>query len=150
MTSLLGIGDFSRMTFLSVKTLRHYHEVGLLTPAEIDPDTGYRRYEAGQVPTAQAIRRLRELGMPVDDVRLVIEAPDVEARNAAIAEHLQRMEGELERTRATVKSLRLLLDESGSKTVAVEYRPVGPSETLAIRADVDYADMFDWLDESLD
>src|SRR5262244_100653 len=95
-SALLGIGDFSRMTFLSVKTLRHYHEVGLLTPAEIDPDTGYRRYETRQVPTAQAIRRLRELGMPVDDVRLVIKAPDVDARNAAIAEHLERMEGELE------------------------------------------------------
>jgi DNA-binding transcriptional MerR regulator len=149
-TTLLGIGDFSRMTFLSVKTLRHYHEVGLLTPAEIDPDTGYRRYQTGQVPTAQAIRRLRELGMPVDNVRLVIEAPDVDARNAAIAEHLERMEGELERTRATVKSLRLLLDGSEAKGVAVEYRAVGPSETLAIRDQVAHADMFDWLDEALD
>jgi len=148
--TLLGIGDFSRMTFLSVKTLRHYHEVGLLTPAEIDPDTGYRRYETGQVPMAQAIRRLRELGMPVDDVRLVIEAPDVDARNAAIAEHLERMEGELERTRATVKSLRLLLDGSQTKGVAVEYRAVGPSETLAIRGQVAHADMFVWLDEALD
>jgi hypothetical protein len=37
----LAIGDFSRMTHLSVITLRHYHEVGLLTPAEIDPQSGY-------------------------------------------------------------------------------------------------------------
>jgi DNA-binding transcriptional MerR regulator len=118
-STLVSIGDFSRMTFLSVKALRHYHEVGLLPPAEIDPETGYRRYEAAQVPTAQVIRRLRELGMSLDDVRGVIEAPDVRARNAAIGAHLRRMEGELEQTRATVKSLRLLLDETAPAAIAI-------------------------------
>jgi hypothetical protein len=44
-STLVSIGDFSRMTFLSVKALCHYHEVGLLPPAEIDSDTGYRRYQ---------------------------------------------------------------------------------------------------------
>ena len=107
MSALVSIGDFSRMTFLSVKALRHYHEVGLLPPAETDPDTGYRRYELSQVPTAQVIRRLRELDMSLDDVRAVIEAPDVGARNEAIGAHLRRMEGQLEQTRATVESLRL-------------------------------------------
>ena len=98
------------------------------------------------MPTAQVIRRLRELGMSVDDVRGVIEAPDVSARNAAISAHLQRMEGELEQTRATVKALRLLLDETGPRSIAVEYRIVGPRETLAIRDRVAYGDAFDWLD----
>ena len=92
------------MTLLSVKTLRHYHDVGLLPPADIDPGMGYRRYEVAQVPAAPVIRRLRELGMSLNDVRVVIEAPDVRARNAAISAHLRRMEGELEQTRATVKS----------------------------------------------
>jgi DNA-binding transcriptional MerR regulator/predicted transcriptional regulator YdeE len=145
-STLLNIGDFSRMTFLPVKTLRYYHDVGLLPPAEIDPATGYRRYALGQVPTAQVIRRLRELGMSIDDVRGVIEAPDVSARNAAIGAHLQRMEGELERTRSTVKALRMLLDETGPPSIAVEYRVVEPSETLAIRDRVAYADAFGWLD----
>ena len=62
----MSIGDFSRMTFLSVKALRHYHEVGLLPPAEVDPDTGYRRYQLEQVPMAQVIRRLRERALLVD------------------------------------------------------------------------------------
>jgi len=148
-STLLSIGDFSRMTFLSVKALRHYHEVGLLPPAEIDSDTGYRRYEVAQVPTAQAIRRLRELGMPVDEVRVVIDAPDVDARNAAIVAHLRRMEGELDRTRATVKSLRMLLDQSPPE-IAVEYRVIGPAEALAMIADVSSAEMFDWLAAALD
>jgi DNA-binding transcriptional MerR regulator len=148
-STLLNIGDFSRMTFLSVKTLRYYHDVGLLSPAEVDAETGYRRYELGQVPTAQVIRRLRELGMSIDDVRGVIDATDVAVRNAAISAHLQRMEGQLERTRTTVKALRLLLDESGPQSIAVEYRVVAPSETLAIRERVTYADSFEWLDAAL-
>ena len=146
MTTLVSIGDFARMTLLSVKALRHYHALGLLQPAEIDADSGYRRYRLDQVPTAQVIRRLRGLGMSLDDVRAVIEAPDVSARNAAISAHLRRMEGELEQTRATVGSLRLLLDGRRPGAIAVTYRVSGPTETLAIRGRVPYADVFDWLE----
>lgn len=149
MTTLLSIGDFARMTFLSVKALRHYHEVGLLRPAKIDPESGYRRYELAQVPTAQVIRRLRELGMSLDDVRRVIEAPDVPSRNDAISTHLRRMEGELEQTRETVKSLRMLLDMTAPPSIAVEYRSIGPIQALAIRDEVDHDQMFDWLDIAL-
>ena len=67
MTAGLTVGEFSRMTHLSVKTLRHYHQVGLLEPAQVNPDTGYRYYTTGQIPTVQVIRRLRDLEMPVAD-----------------------------------------------------------------------------------
>ena len=60
------------MTYLSVKALRHYHDVGLLEPADIDPSSGYRHYSADQVATAQAIRRFRDLDMPLDQVRTVL------------------------------------------------------------------------------
>jgi DNA-binding transcriptional MerR regulator len=146
--TLLSIGDFSRMTFLSVKALRHYHDVGLLLPADIDAGSGYRRYDVTQVPRAQAIRRLRELGMPVEDVRVVMEAPDVRARNAAISAHLRRMEGDLERTRAAVTSLRMLLDENVPPAMPIVFRVVGPMHTLAVRGEVPNAEMFNWLDEA--
>ncbi len=97
MDANLSIGDFSRMTFVSVKALRHYHEIGLLAPAWVDPDSGYRHYTVAQVPVAQVIRRLRDLGMPLDDIGTVVQSPDVGIRNAAIAAHLRRMEGQLER-----------------------------------------------------
>jgi DNA-binding transcriptional MerR regulator len=147
-STLVSIGDFSRMTFLSVKALRHYHEVGLLPPADIDPHTGYRRYQLQQVPMAQVIRRLRELGMSIDEVRTVLEAPGVRARNAAISAHLRRMEGELEQTRATVKSLRLLLDEAAPAPVGISYRTEEPAVALAIRAEIAHDNMFAWLDDA--
>src|SRR5262249_31741701 len=121
-------------------------EVGLLPPAEIDAGSGYRRYELEQVPTAQVIRRLRELGMSLENVRAGIEAPDVPARNAAISAHLPRMAGEPDQTRPTVKSLRLLLDGQPVQEVAIDYRVSGPTETLAICDQVAYADIFDWTD----
>jgi DNA-binding transcriptional MerR regulator len=77
MRASLPIGDFSRATHLSVKTLRHYHRVGLLEPADVDPDTGHRRYTTDQIPVAQVIRRFRALEMPLDDIRAVITTPDV-------------------------------------------------------------------------
>ena len=109
MRASLPIGDFSRATHLSVKTLRHYHEVGLLEPATVNPSTGYRYYSGEQIPTAQVIRRLRDLEMPVGEVKAVLDAPDALARSALIAAHLGRLEAELAQTRAAVDSLRNLL-----------------------------------------
>ena len=148
MRTRVTIGDFSRASHLSVKTLRHYHEVGLLLPAAVDVESGYRRYQVAQVPRAQVIRRLRELGMPLEDVRVVMEAPDVRTRNAAISAHLRSMEGELERTRAAVKSLRMLLDETAPARIPVEFRVVGPMQTLAVSGQVAYAEVFEWLDSA--
>ena len=49
MTATLTIGDFSRATHMSVKMLRHYHQIGLLEPTDVDADTNYRRYTADQI-----------------------------------------------------------------------------------------------------
>ena len=143
MTVLLTIGDFSRMTHLSVKALRHYHDVGLLEPAEVDRASGYRLYDAGQVPVAQVIRRFRDLGMPVDEVKSVLDAPDVTTRNQVIVAHLERMEDQLAQTQATVASLRAVLEAPGVPA-PVEYRTVGPTTTLAIREHVTSADLESW------
>src|SRR3984885_14802882 len=102
MRTHVTIGDFSRASHLTIKTLRHYHEVGLLEPSEVDPDNGYRYYSEGQIQVAQVIRRLRNLQMPVVAVKSVVASRDVEARNRAIAEHLVRMEGELAQTSSAV------------------------------------------------
>jgi len=143
----LGIGDFSRMTHLSVKALRHYHDLGLLTPAEIDPASGYRFYEPAQVPIAQVIRRFRDLGMPLEDIRQVLQAPDAGARNQVIVAHMQRMESQLAATQAVVASLRSLL-EGPPEPLAVEHRSVGPARALAIRGLVSMPDMDAWWEEA--
>ena len=144
----LAIGDFSRMTHLSVKALRHYHDVGLLTPAEIDPASGYRFYEPEQVPIAQVIRRFRDLGMPLDEIREVLRAPDVGARNQVIVAHLERMESQLAVTQSVVASLRSLLERPPAP-IAVEHRSVGPLLALVIGEHLSMPDLDPWLDAAL-
>src|SRR5215475_526207 len=139
----IGIGDFSRMTHLSVKALRHYHDVGLLDPAEIDASSGYRFYWPGQVVTAQVIRRFRDLGMPLDDIRALLTAPDVTGRSEVIIAHLERMESQLSQTQAAVASLRSLLERPRQPT-AVEYRSVGPALSVAIAERVTESSLADW------
>ena len=76
MPSALAIGDFSRATHLNIKALRHYHRIGLLEPAQVDPFTGHRRYSTDQIPTAQVIRRFRALDMPLEEIHAVITTAD--------------------------------------------------------------------------
>ncbi|MFD8841544.1 MerR family DNA-binding transcriptional regulator, partial [Streptomyces pseudogriseolus] len=61
---LLTIGAFAKASRLSPKALRLYDELGLLTPARVDPDTGYRRYAPQQLEQARLVAWLRRLGMP--------------------------------------------------------------------------------------
>ncbi|GAB4002646.1 MerR family transcriptional regulator [Nocardioides ultimimeridianus] len=142
MTELLSIGDFSRMTFLSVKALRHYHDVGLLAPARVDEHSGYRYYGTDQVAQAQLIRRLRALDMPVDDVRTVLTAPDQGTLNDTVAAHLERMSRQLQETQETVDSLRRLL--TSPSPAQVEYRDEPATTVLAIRETVQAAEWVAW------
>jgi len=147
MTTKLSIGDFSRMTYLSVKALRHYHDIGVLEPAEIDPASGYRFYLPSQVGLAQMIRRLRDLGMPLEEVRTILQAPDPDTRDKTLVAHLQRMEVQLAQTQQTVASLRTLLQQQ-PETLAVVRKTIPATPALAITERVAGADAVAWWMES--
>jgi len=148
MDVLLSIGDFSRMTHLSIKALRRYHDRGLLVPADVDPLTGYRSYGLEQVAVGQAIRRFRDLGMPLDRVDAVIHAPDLETRNREITAHLREMEDQLEETRKTVGGLRALLEGPPARTT-VELRHLATAPALGIREVVDTDELAGWWVEAM-
>jgi DNA-binding transcriptional MerR regulator/effector-binding domain-containing protein len=145
MTSTLPIGDFSRATHLSVRMLRHYHEVGLLRPVDVDVDSGYRRYAPEQIVTAQVIRRFRDLDMPLEDIQIVLSAPDVETRNRVIANHVARLESNLAQTQQTVASLRGLLDRPQDTSLAIEHRYVAATPAALITDIVDTAHVVAWF-----
>ena len=146
----LSIGDFSRATHLTVKTLRHYHQTGLLEPADVDPHTGYRRYTPDQIPVAQVIRRFRALDMPLDEIQAVLTAPDLTTRNERITAHLTRLEEELGRTQRAVTSLRDLLRPPTPDTEeGITLRSVPETPAAAIRETVDATDSMPWLQGAL-
>src|SRR6478735_5930802 len=147
MRTRITIGDFSRASHLSVKTLHHYHQVGLLEPSAVDAGNGYRYYSEDQIPAAQVIRRLRGLQMPVADVKSVLAAPDADARNRLIVEHLDRLELELAQTREAVGELRDLLQPQAPHPI--EHHTVEPTPAIGIEQTVDRDDIFAWWQGAL-
>ena len=143
MTSTMTIGDFSRATRLSAKALRHYHRLGLLEPAEVDPFTGYRSYAVEQVSDAQLIRHFRSLEMPLDEIGRVLAAQPGE-RSELIGAHLERMEQRLAETRDAVTALRGLL-ASDVPATAVERRVVEETPALVLRGHIDLTDLGEWF-----
>jgi DNA-binding transcriptional MerR regulator/effector-binding domain-containing protein len=139
----LSIGDFSRATHLSIKMLRHYHRLGLLEPSQVDAGTGYRRYATDQIPVAQVIRRFRDLDMPLDQIRAVLQAPDLHARNRLISAHLSQLQEDLSRTQAAVSSLQALLTDPAD-VAPVSHRSVGAVMSAAISEVVATGDLLPW------
>ncbi|RHA38982.1 MerR family transcriptional regulator [Cellulomonas rhizosphaerae] len=96
----IPIGRFGRLCGLSVHTLRHYDDVGLLVPARVDESTGYRWYRADQLERARQIRSLRWTDLSIDDTRTVLDDP---AGAAAVFEaHRARLERERSRIAASI------------------------------------------------
>lgn len=146
MTTLVPIGEFARLTHLSVKTLRHYHESGVLEPTEVDSLTGYRRYDIAQLPEAHLVRRLRALDLPLSEVRDALRAQDEVTRNAIVLRHLDRLEQQLSQTHAAVQSLRALLSDPGSN-VNVTYRHEAATRAVSIRGRTDRDGIDAWCAE---
>ena len=70
---MIKIGNFARISQVSVKTLRYYDEIGLLRPAHIDPFTGYRFYTIEQLPRLNRILALKELGFSLEQITQVMD-----------------------------------------------------------------------------
>ena len=109
-TSLMPIGRFARLTGLSVKALRHYAELGLLQPAAVDPDTGYRSYSTAQVDRAETIRLLRRLEVPLDDIATLLAADDPARIRSVLLDHQRRTAMRQAELRSVQQRLQPLLD----------------------------------------
>jgi DNA-binding transcriptional MerR regulator len=92
---LLTVGQLARRSGLTAKALRHYDRVGLLSPALIDSVNGYRRYRLEQLPHATLVRVLRELDVPLDDIRGLGADPSAAAVSLLLRAHRVRLEAEL-------------------------------------------------------
>jgi DNA-binding transcriptional MerR regulator len=89
---LLTIGEFARRSRLSIKALRLYDRSGLLRPAEVRPDSGYRRYAPRQLYAARLILLLRRLDMPLSQIAEIVDAagPDGAGRLAQYWTEVER------------------------------------------------------------
>jgi DNA-binding transcriptional MerR regulator/effector-binding domain-containing protein len=118
--SVYTIGEFSKITSLTVKTLRFYHEKCLLVPAFVDERTGYRHYDVRQIDKARVITRLRELEFTLEQIAEILTCSDDEAD---ILEYLQRqrsvLQEKLRQVRGALTSLDKLIHQEKEARMAV-------------------------------
>ena len=141
------IGEFSRVTGLTVKALRFYHEEGVLEPASVDPRTGYRYYDAGQVETARVIAYLRGVELPVGEIRELLRGGgSEEGLLDALERHRAVVEEKVRRLRTVARSLgQFISDERQAIAMArdiyeVEEKDVGTVLVGGIRMTGRYAE----------
>src|SRR5437868_1846411 len=93
MKTTYSIGQFSQITGLSPKTLRFYHEKGILAPSSVDDTTGYRFYDAAKIEKARVIMRLRQMEFSLEDIAAIFAGCEDEAN---ILDYLERQKATLQ------------------------------------------------------
>lgn len=133
----VSIGEFSKRSHLSVKALRLYDELGVLLPARVDQDSGYRYYDITQLEDARLIAMLRQLDVPLADVRELLACTREDAA-ARIAQHWRRTEAHhgSRRDLATY----LINQLSGKKSIMYEVstRDIPERTVLSLKRNVDW------------
>lgn len=136
---MLTISEFGRRAGLSHKALRLYDVSGLLTPAQVDPANGYRRYDESQLERARRISVLRQLDMPLTTIAEVLAGTDEEAL-IRLDRWWAAEEATTAARRATLGYLRDRLTRSGTSGLAprpVLTRDVPATKIASIRVDTD-------------
>jgi DNA-binding transcriptional MerR regulator len=119
----MQIGRFARLTGLTVKALRHYDELGLLRPAAVDPDTGYRSYAPEQVERAEMIRRLRRLQLPLDEIATLLATDDPAVHKQLLTGHQRRTAARRVELNWIQQRLQSLIDEK--EYPVIDHRTLG-------------------------
>ncbi len=134
----------SRASSLSIKTLRAYHEAGILVPARVDPGTGYRSYTVDQLADAAVVLRLRGLDLPLEQVREVLQRRDPVHTRKVLDAHAVEMQARLVAAERIVSELQ-------STTAPVTHTPVhvrfdDAAVTVSARARCTADNLWAWLD----
>lgn len=132
--NLVPIGRFSKMTRLSVKALRLYDDNGVLPAAHVDPSSGYRYYSLGQANRAEAVRILRSLNVPLDEIRQLLDSDDPDTVHKQLVMHRERLADELAAQERALAYLEVLIQrKEGIMPYEVELTEASPQLVAAIR-----------------
>lgn len=136
-TNLMTIGQFSSLTRLSVRMLRHYDAYGVLVPAEVDPWTGYRRYAPHQLRDAADIRNLRDVGFGVSAISALLASRGTPAWTGALNLQRDTLADDLRAASGRLTLITRLLDQGEPDMSITLDRTVVPAMTVvALRGTV--------------
>ena len=135
---MFSIGAFARLAQVSVRTLHHYDELGLLTPAQVDERTGYRWYSAEQLARLHRILALRDLGFSLTEIQPIVdEEVSLDELRGMLrlrrAEASDRIAVEAERLARVEARLRQIEDEQTPSPYEIVVKPLEPLRLAALR-----------------
>lgn len=134
---MFKIGEFSKLTQVSIRMLRYYDEMGLLPPQAIDPQTGYRLYAVEQIPLLNRIVYLRDAGFQVAEIAKALQAPDEQAFLAQLESKYRQIEQQIQAEQEKLRRLELakkaLLTEEKALPFQIVLRAVPSYPVLALR-----------------
>ncbi len=130
----LRVGEVATLSGLTIRTLRHYHDIGLLVPSGAT-QAGYRLYERGDLARLQQILFFRELAFPLAQIRAIVGRPDFDA-TAALAEHRRILAEKKHRLEALIDLIdRSITERQGGDTMTDQQRfaPFDDAKVAAYR-----------------
>lgn len=137
---MLKIGEFSQLSQVTVKTLRHYDELGLIHPVHVDPHTNYRYYTVEQLPRIHRIMALKEMGLSLEQIRLMLdgELPTDEIRGMLRLKQAE-IEQQLQETRKQMAMvefrLRMIEAEVNFPLLDVVIKKLEPLHVLSLKVE---------------
>lgn len=132
---MLSIGAFAKMSRLSIKALRLYDQLSILQPRHIDPQSGYRYYEADQLPRARIIRTLRDMDMPLATLRQVLAAFAASPAQAEtlVRDYVSMRKKQLEQIQQLVPSfIQLIQQEMNPMSLEVKVKTIPTQQVLSM------------------
>ncbi len=139
---MLKIGDFSKLSHLTVKALRFYEKEGILIPSSTDKWTGYRFYETSQLNNAAAIKAYRQLGLSIQEIKAIFSGADVKSILSAKADALRAQKKDIDSRLSIINSI--LEEEKMNYQVTEKVIP----ETIVYYAETTlkkYQDIMEWI-----
>jgi DNA-binding transcriptional MerR regulator/effector-binding domain-containing protein len=116
---MFTIGEFSKLCGMTVKTLRYYHEEGVLVPAAVDAGSGYRYYSPTQLETARVVAYLRGLDFSIAEIKDLIGQQDEADLLEALERHRSELSSRIKRLQKAVRSLdQFILEERQGQAMA--------------------------------
>jgi DNA-binding transcriptional MerR regulator len=140
---MYSIGDLAQRGGVTPRMLRHYHELGVLVPAEVDDATGYRRYDESQLADLLQVLALKGLGFPLTDVKRVVDGGVGPAelrgmlvlRRAELESELDEAASRLQRVETHIHRLENQMNDRPTTEVAVSTKRL-PAVHLAVASGV--------------
>lgn len=142
--TLIPIGQFSEMTRLSSKALRLYDKSGLLPPAHVDQETGYRYYDLSQANRAEAVRMLRSVDMPLEEIKAVLVADNPDQVHKQLNVHRERLASRLSDDEQKLSYLEALMNRTdGIMPYTINVEQASSQLIAATRLHTSLADIAD-------